>query len=142
MSNGVFNSSVVVRDNIQTWPLAPTPVMVNTLNTSFSVMVTLEVVHMDIISLFIQVCVCTVAYICRNVSVTTLSIIYTFICSFKSQYQRLKVTVYCWLINFLHQHCNAVDSLSHNIYCVPVTCTYSEKIILEAVVASLCTCMS
>ena len=29
---------------------------------------------------------------------------------------------------FVHQHCNAVDAPSLDDYCVPVTCTYSEKI--------------
>ena len=28
---------------------------------------------------------------------------------------------------FVHHYCNAVEALSLDVYCVPVTCTYSEK---------------
>ena len=56
--NMVLNSSTEVIRNIE-WPQAPPPVLVvdTLLNTSFSVTVTLEEKHINIVSLYIEVCV-------------------------------------------------------------------------------------
>ena len=55
----VLNSSTEVIRNIESWPQAPPPVLVmdTLLNTSFSVTVTLEERHINIVSLYIEVCV-------------------------------------------------------------------------------------
>ena len=67
ISNMVFNSSEVVKRNVQSWPPAPPPVLVNVtlLNAAFAVMVTLDERHVDIISLFIEVII--VSFYCACV---------------------------------------------------------------------------
>ena len=54
MSNMVFNSSGI-NVSAMTWPLAPPPLEEETFNTSFTVSITLEKKHRDIVSLKIKV---------------------------------------------------------------------------------------
>ena len=55
MSNKVHNSTAVTKENVQLLPLAPAPIVQQILNTSFTVLLTLEEMHMDITAVYIEV---------------------------------------------------------------------------------------
>jgi hypothetical protein len=54
VSNQKFNSSVVAEEGVQSWSLAPTPVLNTLSNTSMTLMLELEVIHMHITEVYIK----------------------------------------------------------------------------------------